>query len=1038
MVHIDVCGIDVDFPFEPYECQKRYMEKVITCLQKGIHGVLESPTGTGKTLCLLCATLAWRETYAARLQYERSGQKQNTDFSEQLGDALNSVSGSLNPGGSWERGFVEAPQIIYASRTHSQLSQAVNELKNTRYSPKICVLGSREQMCINSEVMKEETNNGKVHMCRIKVAGKQCFYHNNLEASKASVPTGVLDIEDLVAAGTEKKFCPYYMAREMRKEADLIFMPYNYVLHVKARNAHSIDLNNTVILLDEAHNVESVCEENSSFDLTSFDLASCIEDCQHCIETLLQQEEDGTMQDEASPGDLTAEDTSLMKTLFLKLEAAISEVELDKNDSVTKPASFLLDLLNQLNVNSQSKDQIMDTLEKMSGLIAGSSRKVFKARNYALDKFATILKTMFSRNADSSSSLSSNLPIQKYYKVHIQAEQNEQKNKKRLDVWTSKSNSSKEAPRTLSYWCFNPGLTMQELVAHGVRSLILTSGTLSPLSSFKAELSIAFDVELENSHVIERHQVFVGILPQGPDGKPLNSSYKFRSTPEYQVSLGNTIVNLARIIPHGLLVFFPSYPVMDMVIAKWQGCGIWDRLSQNKGLFIEPRRKSGLAETMEQFYEKVHDPNLKGAVFFAVCRGKVSEGLDFADTNGRAVVITGLPFPPSFDPRVILKKQYLDEQKNKVSISGKDWYRQQASRAVNQAIGRVIRHKNDFGAILLCDERFRNSDAKSHLPVWIKQQIKEYKDFGQAQRDLAIFFKETQQKMGVVEPKQKRKFDTISNESDQSSTKTKALKTYYSASVHNSNNNNNNNKLSFGSNTMLNSAAKNSLFVLKADKQAKGSIFESLRRIEGAAENSGGLQCSSLSSTILGSNVVNPQPKTKKYRLVTSANVEKKMGGGEKKLKVQNAKEYLSKVKKTLPKDKYEKFGQVMKMFKQSGNIKTLMKEFEDVFDRTDLEHISLLEGFSFFIGKESDKKYFEEACEKFSATQCIICLEEAYKPHAPPCCHFACYACWVSSKKPGLLKCPKCDSSFKWKQLQKSYIDGQLGLYGYDFSKFM
>lgn len=135
--------------------------------------------------------------------------------------------------------------------------------------------------------------------------------------------------------------------------------------------------------------------------------------------------------------------------------------------------------------------------------------------------------------------------------------------------------------------------------------------------------------------------------------------------------------------------------------------------------------------------------------------------------------------------------------------------------------------------------------------------------------------------MGVVEPKQKRKFDTISNESDQSSTKTKAL-TYYSASVHNSNNNNNNNKLSFGSNTMLNSAAKNSLFVLKADKQAKGSIFESLRRIEGAAENSGGLQCSSLSSTILGSNVVNPQPKTKKYRLVTSANVEKKMGGGEK------------------------------------------------------------------------------------------------------------------------------------------------------------
>jgi len=77
-------------------------------------------------------------------------------------------------------------------------------------------------------------------------------------------------------------------------------------------------------------------------------------------------------------------------------------------------------------------------------------------------------------------------------------------------------------------------------------------------------------VELENDHVIQRHQVFVGIIPQGPDGKKLNSSYQFRSTAEYQLSLGNTVVNLSRIIPHGLLVFFPSYPVMDMVIGKWQ------------------------------------------------------------------------------------------------------------------------------------------------------------------------------------------------------------------------------------------------------------------------------------------------------------------------------------------------------------------------------------------------------------------------------------------------------------------------------------
>lgn len=40
----------------------------------------------------------------------------------------------------------------------------------------------------------------------------------------------------------------------------------------------------------------------------------------------------------------------------------------------------------------------------------------------------------------------------------------------------------------LSYWCFSPGFSMQDLMNQGVRSIILTSGTLSPLSSFTSEM----------------------------------------------------------------------------------------------------------------------------------------------------------------------------------------------------------------------------------------------------------------------------------------------------------------------------------------------------------------------------------------------------------------------------------------------------------------------------------------------------------------------------------------------------------------------
>ena len=65
------------------------------------------------------------------------------------------------------------------------------------------------------------------------------------------------------------------------------------------------------------------------------------------------------------------------------------------------------------------------------------------------------------------------------------------------------------------------------------------------------------------------------------------------------------------------------------------------------------------------------------------------------------------------DPKVVLKKDYLDRKCKNLALpiqlrqlQGKDWYNQQATRAVNQAIGRVIRHVQDYGQIVLVDERF--------------------------------------------------------------------------------------------------------------------------------------------------------------------------------------------------------------------------------------------------------------------------------------------------------------------------------------------
>ena len=69
---------------------------------------------------------------------------------------------------------------------------------------------------------------------------------------------------------------------------------------------------------------------------------------------------------------------------------------------------------------------------------------------------------------------------------------------------------------TLSFWCFSPGVAMSDLKRRGVKSVVLTSGTLSPMTSFASELGLNFKVRLENPHVIDPGQVWRGGVPVGP------------------------------------------------------------------------------------------------------------------------------------------------------------------------------------------------------------------------------------------------------------------------------------------------------------------------------------------------------------------------------------------------------------------------------------------------------------------------------------------------------------------------------------------
>ncbi len=79
---------------------------------------------------------------------------------------------------------------------------------------------------------------------------------------------------------------------------------------------------------------------------------------------------------------------------------------------------------------------------------------------------------------------------------------------------------------------------------------------------------------------------------------------------------------------------------------------------------------------------------------------------------------------------------------NAEGISGSEWYSQEALRAVNQAVGRVIRHRFDYGAVLLLDSRFADQRNQEGMSKWVRPYIQPDDGFGTAISKLAKFYRD--------------------------------------------------------------------------------------------------------------------------------------------------------------------------------------------------------------------------------------------------------------------------------------------------------
>ena len=222
--------------------------------------------------------------------------------------------------------------------------------------------------------------------------------------------------------------------------------------------------------------------------------------------------------------------------------------------------------------------------------------------------------------------------------------------------------------------------------------------------------------------MIDPSQVNISILRRGIGDSEFKFDYQSRDNHEMIDDLAQTIARMATRVKGGILIFFPSYKLMNDMYDRWCRTNGLQEILKSKDVYREPSNAAEYQLIIDRYYSAIYEDEKKGAILMGVCRGRISEGLDFSDNAARMVIIIGIPFPQMVDPKCILKRNYLDTkckfrkqlgQSQLQTISGRDWYQQQATRSVNQAIGRVIRHKQDFGAIVLMDCRYAFSSNRS-------------------------------------------------------------------------------------------------------------------------------------------------------------------------------------------------------------------------------------------------------------------------------------------------------------------------------------
>ncbi|EJD50674.1 DNA repair helicase [Auricularia subglabra TFB-10046 SS5] len=776
------------FPFPPYSIQLELMKHLYAAVEASKLAILESPTGTGKTLSLICSALQWLEDDRERARrgqldalksscadekepawvveqtiarMRRDLEAQEQELEERLEKARNkelamrrkeqarvskrrkldhsppsddededaflpedepATSNSL---AAWRARIVEdepdpvCTKIYFASRTHTQLSQLRVELLKTPDGrmKRVVPLASRKNLCINDELKRSGVDIDEG--CRAMLSGdkgKRCPYLpppdelSQMLDFRDHILASPKDIEDLVTLGQELRTCPYFGSRRAVASAQIVTLPYNLLLQKSAREATGIDLKGHVVIIDEAHNLIDTMLSIHSVALNLKTLRESLSQL-NIYHGKFKKRLAGRhlLHLRRLLNFLTALEAFCAEALKKKEESRLWAVP-DLEGALGKKAEGinLLEIHSYLRASKLAR-KVSSYTDKAAQKENGGKKVLVTPPLHAVEGFITALS---GASADG--------------RIFVNV-------------------NAAEGTLQLKYQLLNPAPHFQEII-NEARAVVLAGGTMSPISVFEQQLLPFLPPERLASfacgHVIPRENLCALVLSKSPQGTSLTFNYEKRSDKTLMSDLGMVLLNLVRIVPDGMVVFFPSYAFLATVQSQLKESGLWDKIGARKPLFTEPNDGSSVEEVLREYGAAIASG--ASALLLAVVGAKLSEGLNFSDGLARAVVLVGLPYAnlnsPELKERMRFVREAAGPTKPGARDAGMEMYENMCMRAVNQSVGRAIRHKGDWAALIFVDARYGSNRVRAKLPGWISADLAVHDAYGAAAGQLVRFY----------------------------------------------------------------------------------------------------------------------------------------------------------------------------------------------------------------------------------------------------------------------------------------------------------